>query len=420
MQKAKVILSLLGQKSSKNANFIFQRVYRNLFQPSFYQLAQQDCSRKLKMEVIEEIIDQLRYERYYPEPLSLEQNKGCHTDQLVQKVLCLLIEAIYQPVFIEAAIGCRKEVPIEEVLYQLNQFAPESNWVIKGKIKNLFAQISHPILLQLLYRKIADGRFIELVHRFLQAGYLKPDFVNKGSLGELSRLLAHIYLHPFDQWMNHYVQNIMIQEKVEYIRYHDEFLVWITGTKKTAIQIKQQMLQFLEQQLELTLDLNTSKTAFIHDEKVEFLGYHIVKSTNRKLLFLIPHEIIQSKLHPFMKNGQPIHFSAWLHFPVSEIIRRYHTEISGLYSYYCYADDVSKKLGKFRYYHFQSLLKTIANKEKCSVKKVLKKYGLIVSATGKQTIGAKYHTVNGKEKIMIYFPQQIKRRSIDPLARKPL
>jgi len=39
MQSAEVVLSMLGQKSTQNSEFVFDRLYRNLFNPDFYLLA---------------------------------------------------------------------------------------------------------------------------------------------------------------------------------------------------------------------------------------------------------------------------------------------------------------------------------------------------------------------------------------------
>lgn len=69
---------------------------------------------------------------------------------------------------------------------------------------------------------------------------------------------------------------------------------------------------------------------------------------------------------------------ARVNLPVIEIISQYNAEIRGLYNYYCLATDVSTKISTFQYYHYFSMIKTIARKEKSSVKKVIQKYGIDV------------------------------------------
>ena len=95
-----------------------------------------------------------------------------------------------------------------------------------------------------------------------------------------------------------------------------------------------------------------------------------------------------------------------------DIISMYNAEIRGLYNYYCLATDVSKKLSMFKYYHYYSMLKTIARKEKSTVGKVYKKYGIEVPrklGTGtRRIVGIRYKTKAGM-KTMTYFNDSLKK-----------
>lgn len=90
----------------------------------------------------------------------------------------------------------------------------------------------------------------------------------------------------------------------------------------------------------------------------------------------------------------------------------YNAEIRGLYNYYCLATDVSTKIATFKYYHYYSMLKTIARKEKSTVGKVYKKYGVEVPRKlGKGTrriVGIQYETKAGM-KTMTYFNGSLKK-----------
>lgn len=95
-----------------------------------------------------------------------------------------------------------------------------------------------------------------------------------------------------------------------------------------------------------------------------------------------------------------------------DIISMYNAEIRGLYNYYCLATDVSSKLATFKYYHYYSMLKTIARKEKSSVGKVYKKYGIEVPRKigngTRRIVGIRYETKVGT-KTMTYFNDSLKR-----------
>ena len=120
----------------------------------------------------------------------------------------------------------------------------------------------------------------------------------------------------------------------------------------------------------------------------------------------------RGKLKPFTANGKAVHHNARVNLPLLDLITQYHAEIRGLYNYYCLATDVSTKIGKYRYYHYTSLKKTIARKEKCSVAQVISKYGVDVKRkqdTGtRKIVGTTYLTKEG-EKTITYFNEPLKK-----------
>jgi hypothetical protein len=97
---------------------------------------------------------------------------------------------------------------------------------------------------------------------------------------------------------------------------------------------------------------------------------------------------------------------------INNIINIYNSEIRGLYNYYSLANNVSKQIYRFKYYHYYSLLRTIAAKEKCAVSKVIKKYGMDVKrklGTGTiKVVGVTYNTKEGK-KTCAYYHRSIRK-----------
>lgn len=136
------------------------------------------------------------------------------------------------------------------------------------------------------------------------------------------------------------------------------------------------------------------------------------RSINGSIQLLVPGQVIRDRLKPFRKNGKPYPFIARNNYPVMDIISMYNAEIRGLYNYYCLAADVSSKLATFKYYHYYSMLKTIARKEKSSVGKVYKKYGIEVPRKigngTRRIVGIRYTTKTGT-KTMTYFNDSLKR-----------
>ncbi len=510
MQKAETVLSILKQKSKQDETYRYDRIYRNLFNEDFFMRAYQKIYAKqgnmtpgtdgktidgFNKQQIADLIKLLKQERYQPKPVRrtyIPKKNGkmrplgipTFTDKLVQEVVRQILEAIYEPIFSNNSHGFRPNRSCHTALYQIKSTCRGTNWIIEGDITGCFDHIDHEILLKILSKKIDDGRFLELIRRFLKSGYL--EFGEKyNSLsgtpqgGIISPILANIYLHEFDKFMEEicneytkgkqrrtYQEYLILSNKrnrakkkgnleqadeylrqmqsipaldpmdknylrVKYVRYADDFVICIIGSKAMAKEIKEKVSQFMSNELNLKLNNEKTKITNLTDKRVRFLGYEISKShenskqvvdsigrkkrsVNGTIQLLVPSDVIQEKLKPFIKNGKPTHFGARIHMPVLDIISQYNAEIRGLYNYYCLATDVSTKISKFQYYHYFSLVKTIARKEKISVKKVISKYGIDVPrkiGTGTfRIIGVKYTTKEGP-KTMIYFNESLKKKN---------
>ncbi len=510
MQEAEVVLSMLGRKSTENSDFVFDRLYRNLFNPDFYLLAYSNIyAREGNMTQgidestidgfnktrVENIISLLRQEIYYPKPVRRtyipKKNGGqrplgipSFEDKLVQEVIRLLLQAIYEPQFKDTSHGFRPNRSCHTALAQIKSTCKGTNWVIEGDIKGFFDNISHRKLLELLSRKISDGRFLNLIERFLKAGYMEFKQVHDSLAGTpqggiVSPILANIYLHELDVFMEkiceryttakktrkHYqpYQELNMQRflarkagdherarklllemrtmpsidpfdqeyiRVKYTRYADDFVVMINGSKDLAEQIRKEIGDLLMQELQLELSIEKTVITNLSSQRVCFLGYEIAKTqentaitedaigrqkrtANGTIQLLVPGDVIKEKLKPFVANEKSVHHNARINVPLLDLLQQYNAEIRGLYEYYSLATDVSTKIGKFKYYHYHSLLKTVARKEKCSLAKVLDKYGVNVKlkqGTGTRKIfGVKYETKEGP-KTMTYFNEPIKKK----------
>lgn len=466
MQRADVVLSMLDQKSRQNSAFVFDRLYRNLFNPDFFLVAYNTISaREGKMtagaaEAInggmraagtEQTIALLRQESYYPTPIlrtRLPRKNGAQRpvgsadapslrDALVQEVLRLILQAIYEPIFKDISHGFRPDRSRHTALVQLKTAGRGANQAIAGSIKGFCENISHVRLQELLARKISDGRFLQLIERFLQAGYMQfgqaPRSLNSlaGTAREaiIGPILANIYLHEFDAFMERLCEQHRAS-RIAYTRYADDFAVMIADSKSLAEQVRDELQAFLWQELRLELDLEKTAIVNLADQRARFLGYEIARSrpqvvrsahapavrkraASETLQLLVPGEVIREQLKPFVRNGKAVHYNARLNLPLHDLLARYNAEVRGLYCYYCLATDVSAKIGKFKHYHYYSLLKTVARKEKCSVAQVISKYGVEVKLkqqTGTRKIfGLSRETGDGTETVT-YFNDPIKRQ----------
>lgn len=516
MQSAEVVLSMLGQKSTQNSEFVFDRLYRNLFNPDFYMLAYSNIYAKegnmtegvdestidgFNIPQVKRLIGLLKQETYSPKPVRrtyIPKKNGTlrplgipsFTDKLVQEVVRLLLQAIYEPRFQDTSHGFRPNRSCHTALAQIKSTCKGTSWVIEGDIKGFFDHIDQKKLLEILSQKIADGRFLNLINKFLKAGYLEFKQVHNSLSGTpqggiVSPILANIYLNALDVFMEHLCERYSTKRKrqpyqpyqalsrqreaarkkgeperaeallqkmrtmpskdpfdqdytkVKYTRYADDFVVMISGSKATAERIREEIRDFLMTELHLELSMEKTLITNLTDQRIRFLGYEIAKTrentaitrdtlgrkkrtANETIQLLVPSKVIREKLQPFTQRGKAVHHNARSNIPLLDLLTQYNAEVRGLYEYYCLATDVSTKLGKFKFYHYDSLLKTVARKEKCTIAKVLSNYGVNVKrkqGTGTRKIfGVSYKTKEGP-KTMTYFNDPIKKRE-KPLKGK--
>lgn len=420
MQKADVLLSILNQKSISNSEFQFSRVYRNLFNKDIFVLAYNNLltsNKRYNINLeIDELIRKIKKETYIPETMKNGSRESLG-DMLVQEVVRLLLQAIYEPIFFDFSHGYRPGKSCHTALLEIRKMCRGTNWAITGK--NIFNSTDTKVLLEVLARKISDGRFLELIKNFIKMGYLEARPSNSiagfPQVTTICSVLINILLHEFDKYIFKVISQSSV--KIRYVRYADEFIVLIAGAKKLADDLQKKVEGFLENKLNLRSDkvLVTN----LLDTSVRFLGYELVRTANNNFVqLLVPADIIHEKLKPFTKKTKPIHHSARVNLTVTLILNYYNAEIKNLYCYYSLAEDVGKKVGKFKYYHYYSLLKTVALKERCSILKIIKKYGIEVKMTRqtdtKKVFGLSFANNEGT-KTITYFSESLKRRN-NPFA----
>ena len=328
-------------------------------------------------------------------------------------------------------------------------------------IQGCFDNINHEKLIEILSRKIKDSRFLNIIRQFLKAGYIenwKYNATYSGSPqgGICSPILANIYLNELDKkfreiaerfdkprsayqtpeyhaaskelkrlsyWIDHTADEAARQELIDqhraqkeamrnlpckpadnkkftFVRYADDWLAGVCGTKAECEDLKAEIAEFLSTELKLTL--SEEKTLITHSsEKVRFIGYDICVRRNQevkghrmkngtwrksrtlhmKVALSVPHT---EKIEKFMfakkvirqkENGefQPIHRAGLLNLADYEIVEQYNAEARGLCNYYNLACDYHT-LDYFCYLMEYSCLKTIANKHKTSIRKIIRQY----------------------------------------------
>ncbi len=398
------------------------------------------------------------------------------TDKLVQEVLRMVLEAIYEPIFLTVSHGFRPKRGCHTALTSLKKEFNGSRWFVEGDIKGCFDNIDHAVLVGLLNNKIKDARIIKLIYKFLKAGYMENWQYHNTYSGTpqgsgCSPILANIYLHELDKFvmklktefdksskekvvpvyyklrgrMTTISKHIdksegtareqliddyktkrqqllklpytsQTDKKLKYIRYADDFIIGVKGSREDCLWIKSKLSEFIGQTLKMTL--SEEKTLITHSsECARFLGYDVrvrrsdkikrgnsgkitKRTLNNHVELLVP---FHDKIHDFIfskriakQNGAgklvPCHRSLLLRATDYEIVSAYNAELRGICNYYGIASNFYK-LGYFAYLMEYSCLKTLAGKHKSSVHKIIAEH-----QDGRGQWGISYETKAGDKR----------------------
>lgn len=517
MRNSEKVLNSLAEHS-QSSDYKFERLYRILFNEEMYYVAYQRIYAKkgnmtkgsdgktidhMSLSRIEQLITALKDESYQPKPsrrIYIPKKNGkkrplgipAFDDKLVQEVVRMILEAIYEKNFEISSHGFRPKKSCHTALAQIQKSFNGAKWFIEGDIKGFFDNINHDVMINILRERITDERFIRLIRKFLNAGYIEDwKFQNTYSGtpqgGIVSPILANIYLDKLDKYMKEYIQRFdkgkgrkandervpfeygkrlavqklkVVEDKEEkriivrqikafdkgrasiscgdemdsdfrrlkYVRYADDFLCGIIGSKEDSIRIKEDIRNFLSDKLKL--DLSDEKTLITHTEKsAKFLGYEIyvrksnltkrnksgklVRAFNKKVYLKLTQDVMKKKLleygvleiktHNGKEQWKPKSRVQLINNDDLEILDRYNSEIRGIYNYYAIANNCSE-LNAFKYIMEYSMYKTFACKYRTTVVKIAKGYK-------KDKIFTVYFKDNkGKTKFRKFYDEGFKRK----------
>ncbi len=152
-------------------------------------------------------------------------------DKIVQRAVADLLESIYEQDFYEFSYGFRPSRNPHQALRDIRQgFQSRVHHVIDCDISAFFDNIQHDELLDILRKRVKDGRVLEIIESWLKAGIMDGRelvFPEKGSPqgSVISPLLANVYLHEvLDTWFTEVVTKHCHGNVVIY-RYADDFVI---------------------------------------------------------------------------------------------------------------------------------------------------------------------------------------------------
>jgi RNA-directed DNA polymerase len=206
-------------------------------------------------------------------------------------------------------------------------------WVFEADIAACFDEISHSGLLNRMRRRVKDKRVLALVKAFLKAGILTEGGAQRDTItgtpqgGIASPLLANIALSALDDHFAEHWGNRVERAKrrrhglpnYRLIRYADDFVVMVSGTKAHAHALKDEVAEVLSP---MGLRLSEEKTGVAHiDEGLDFLGWriqrHPKRGTARSYVYTYPSKkalrAITEKVRTLSRQGTDLSLTVLLH-----------------------------------------------------------------------------------------------------------
>lgn len=505
MQPTIEILNNIRRSSKNNKDEAFTRLYRYMLRVDVYRKAYQklyankgagtkgvddDTADGFSESKVNAIVESLANGSYNPKPTRrtyIAKTNGklrplglpTFTDKLVQEVLRMILEAVYEPVFADSSHGFRPNRSCHTALKDAKHKFYGANWFIEGDIKGCFDNIDHRTLINILRAKIKDEKLIELIWKFLKAGYLEEwryhgTYSGTPQGGIISPILANIYLNELDkkvlqisetfkksrereytveyskqqnivrslrkkidntddrdkrsellkEWRKARAEMMKLPSKsqtdkeISYVRYADDFIIGVKGSKADCEKIKAELKAFIADTLKM--ELSEGKTLITHsNRKARFLGYDIRvrrcnqlkiggcgksrKMAKRTLNYMTELTIpLKDKIEAYLfqtktvesKNGAltPTKRNAYVGLTDLEIVTAYNSELRGICNYYRMACNYNA-LGYFAYLMEYSCLKTLAAKHRSTINKVKVMFG-----DGKGSWGIPYKTKTGEKR----------------------
>jgi RNA-directed DNA polymerase len=210
-------------------------------------------------------------------------------DRIVQEALRMILEPIWEADFSRHSYGFRPNRSTKDAVAYIGSRLTKGKsygWIVEGDIQSFFDTIDHDKLMQLVRKRIKDKKLLDLIWNFLRAGIMEQGNYRHSLLGTpqggiVSPLLANIYLHELDRYMERYTELIPLERRKRkrhglanslYVRYADDWIVLCDGTREQAEALRQELFEFLKQELKLELSMEKTKVTHISEGFV-FLGF---------------------------------------------------------------------------------------------------------------------------------------------------
>jgi RNA-directed DNA polymerase len=314
-------------------------------------------------ENLETLVSRLKSNKYKPLPsrrVYIPKNKdekrplgiSALENKIVEAGITRILGTIYEEDFLDISYGFRPNRSCHQAISKIDSLIrlKPINHIVEADIKGFFDNVSHDELIKFIRERIVDTRLLELLKKFLKAGYIDnnllmnpKDGTPQGSI--LSPMLANIFLHyVLDLWFESTVKK-HVRGYCELIRYADDFIC-LVQYENDAVRIEKALRNRLEK-YGLTIHPKKSRRfSFGRFEKqnadrqnrkantFDFLGFTHFCTTTLKGKFKVGYKTSRKKLAAKCKEMNEYLKGVRNLYKTKEWWKILKSKLTGHYNYY--------------------------------------------------------------------------------------
>ena len=300
-----------------------------------------------------------------------------YEDKIVQLAVKKILEAIYEPRFLNCMYGFRPNRGCHDAIKEVHrQISNEHiNHVIDADIKGFFDHLSHEWMMEFLKLYIKDPNLLWLINKYLKAGVMTDGVFEESEEGSaqgniISPILANIYMHNvLTLWYKFVIKNkaegnsflaVYADDFIAGFQYKEDaeryYALLKERLKKFNLELEENKSRMIE--FGKYAEVNSKRKYGRKPETFDFLGFTFYCSKGRRNKeFCVKLKTNSKKFTQKLKQTKE-----WLYqnndLPVKELITKLNKKLVGHYRYYGVSHN-SNKLSAFLHYVQRYLFKVL-------------------------------------------------------------